>query len=41
MSGSFLLSFEKRLEEYVNIAYEIQITMAIPIAIYGMLLSVE
>src|SRR3972149_1919415 len=41
MSGSFLSSFEKRLEEYVNIAYETQIKRAIPAAIYGTLLSVE
>src|SRR3972149_9133707 len=41
MSGSFLSSLEKRLEEYANIAYETQIKRATPAAIYGMLLSVE
>jgi len=41
MRGSFLLSFEKPLEEYVSIANAIQITRAMPTAIYGMLLGVE
>ena len=41
MSGSFLSSLEKRLEEYVNITYAMQIKIATPAAIYGILLSVE